>query len=184
MLLRIIFSWKNSPQWAASLFRRTRFTNLFSSRVVRPAPSWNECGCGRPDRPVVIRFPCGPLCSSIVLLPSLLSCGLICCPHCKSMLLVAIHSAQQPANTAGTLRTSPMWEHTKWAARIRGGKNPSSFRAVLFLHLKDILVTFLCPPFAGISVFTCLTRRLNAVCLMDKDLKDSLMPKSRSKDNE
>lgn len=47
MLLRIIFSWKNSPQWAASLFRRTQFTNLFSSRVVRPVPSWNECACGR-----------------------------------------------------------------------------------------------------------------------------------------
>lgn len=49
--------------------------------------------CGRPDRPVVIRFPRGPLCSSIVLMPSLLSCGLICGPRCKSMLLGAIHSA-------------------------------------------------------------------------------------------
>lgn len=131
-------------------------------------------GCGHPDRPVVISFPCGPLCSSIVPLPGLLSCGLICGPHCKSMLLVAIHSSPQPANTAGTLKTSPMGEHIKWAVMIRR-KNPSRFRVLLFFlaHFSQIKI-FLCPPFAGISVFIYLTSKLNDVSLKDRDLKSLL----------
>lgn len=111
------------PQWVTSLCLCGWFANL-SCRVLwglyLPGTSAPVFCCGRPNRPVVIRFPCGPLCASIVLLPCLLSCGLIWGPHCKSMLLVAIHSAQQPTDTAGTLSTSPKWEHIKWAATIRG----------------------------------------------------------------
>lgn len=187
-IFKNFFLWP--PQWVTSLCSRSWSANL-SCRVLwglyLPGTSAPVFRRGRPDRPVVIRFPCGPLCASIVLLPHLLSCGLIWGPHCKSMLLVAIHSTQQPTNTAGTLRTSPVWEHIKWAARIKG-KLQSCFFFFFFNtslgHFSRIRI-FLCPPFAGISVFYLFIEQ--AECCFPKGLtfrRASFMPVSRCSDNE
>lgn len=148
---------------------------------MRPVPSWNRCVCGRlwssrstgchscPSRPTV--FLHCPLAQSFVLRFDLRPALQINATGCHSFSSAASKRSRDSQNISH-VRTYKMGRGNQ------GGKSPSSFRALLFLtslgYFSHIRI-FLCPPFAGISVFICLTSRLNAVSLKDKDLKEPLL---------